>query len=309
MFRYERPQKGRTRQFNQAGVEIFGVPGPAADAEIIALLSYFLERVGFPAVSTRINSVGCPTCRKEYNSTLRAFLKEHEKDLCGDCSKRSKKNPLRVFDCKNKDCKKTIKDAPLIGKSICEECASHFKELCTLLDGLKVKYEVDDHLVRGFDYYTKTVFETVLEGLGAQDAVLGGGRYDNLVEDLGGDPTPGVGASFGIERLVIAMKENDIPLPSQYISATDAYLIALDDKAIGICTELANMLRREGIRTKFDAKSRSFKSGLRAANKSNARFTLIVGDEEQKDKKVLVKEMESGEQRHVPLDEVVKAIR
>lgn len=302
MFRYERPQFGRQRQFYQIGVEIFGCAEPSADAEVISLSSYFLEQVGFKDFATRVNTVGCPECRKEYNKLLRTYLNQRENELCDDCKRRAKINPLRVFDCKNSSCKKAIADAPKIKPNVCEKCAEHFNGLLRFLDALKVKYVVDENLVRGFDYYTRTVFETVLSGLGAQDAVLGGGRYDNLVAELGGPPTPGIGMSFGVERLVLAMKNNNISLPEDFVRKVDCYVIALEETALMECTKIADMLRRMGKRTRFDGTPRSLKSGLRSANRSNARFALIIGEQELNEQTILIKDLQSGKQEHIPCD-------
>ncbi len=301
MFRYERPQHGRQRQFHQIGVEIFGVEDASADAEVISLFTFFLRRAGFSELKTRINTVGCPECRNLYNAQLRAFLKGRLKDLCPDCKRRTKTNPLRVFDCKQPGCQKVLADAPRIRPFVCQKCADHFSQLCSALDALDIDYVVDDSLVRGFDYYTRTVFETVLPGLGAQDAVLGGGRYDVLVEELGGTPTPATGASFGVERLVLAMKKNNIPIPAEYTRSVDFYVFALMDAGKEPCMKIVDMLRKEGKRVRFEYSERSMKSGLRAANRAAAKFALIIGEQELKDRNVLVKEMETGEQRNIPL--------
>ena len=305
MFRYERPQQGRQRQFNQVGVEIFGIKEASADAEIISLFSYFLQQMGFQNVITRANTIGCTECRKEYNARLREYLKGFTTSLCPDCQQRAKKNPLRVFDCKQDACKKIIKDAPRIRPFVCDACARHFSDVLVMLERLNVRYTVDDSLVRGFDYYTRTVFEIALEGLGSQDAVMGGGRYDNLVEELGGPPTPGIGASFGVERIVLAMKASSIALPDDFLKRIDIYLIALDDSALIPCVDLTDQLRKHGNRVRFDGKTRTFKSGLRAADRSGAHIALIMGEQEVSDGNILIKELASGEQRHVPLKDIL----
>lgn len=300
MFRYERPQAGRQRQFYQIGVEFFGVAEAVADAEVISLFSFFLQQLGFTHPETKINSVGCPGCRQEYNKILRAFLQEHLDELCPDCQRRATINPLRVFDCKEETCHKTLKSAPRIRQHICGECKLHFSELIKLLDALQVQYIIDDNLVRGFDYYTRTVFETTLPGLGAQNAVMGGGRYDHLVAELGGEPTPGIGASFGVERLVVAMKAHNLIPPSLQQQKVDFYVIALDNQGITQATLIADSLRRQGKRTRFDCKPRSLKSGLKAADKSNAKFAIIIGENELKNNELLIRNLANGEQNLVP---------
>ncbi len=299
MFRYERPQAGRQRQFYQIGVEFFGVAEAVADAEVISLFSFFLQQLGFTRPETKINSVGCPGCRKEYNQILRAFLQEHLGELCADCQRRAALNPLRVFDCKEKTCHNVLNSAPRIRQYICDECQSHFAELIKLLDALQVQYIIDDNLVRGFDYYTRTVFETTLPGLGAQNAVMGGGRYDHLVAELGGEPTPGIGASFGVERLVVAMKAHNLIPPPLQQQNVDFYIIALDNQGITQATLIADSLRRQGKRTRFDCNPRSLKSGLKAADRSKARFALIIGVEELKKGEFLCRNLITGEQYYV----------
>ncbi|MCX7766735.1 MAG: histidine--tRNA ligase, partial [Candidatus Sumerlaeia bacterium] len=299
MFRYERPQAGRQRQFYQIGVEFFGVAEAFADAEVISLFSFFLQQLGFKRPETKINSVGCPACRQGYNNILRTFLQEHSGELCVDCQRRAVINPLRVFDCKEKTCHNTLNSAPRIRQHICDECQAHFAQLIKLLDALEVQYIIDDNLVRGFDYYTRTVFETTLPGLGAQNAVMGGGRYDNLVAELGGEPTPGIGASFGVERLVVAMKAHNLIPPSLHQQNVDFYIIALDELSVTQATLIADRLRRQGRRTRFDCKPRSLKSGLKAADRNSAKFAIIIGENELKDNKLLVRNLANGEQHFV----------
>lgn len=309
MFRYERPQHGRQRQFYQVGVEFFGVAEPTADAEIISLFSFFLEQMGFAELLTGINTVGCSDCQKGYNKILRDYLKGEFDELCVDCQQRAKINPLRVFDCKEKACQKILTEVPRIRHYVCADCNAHFNTLLKLLDSLHIKYKVDDRLVRGFDYYTRTVFETTLPGLGAQDAVLGGGRYDNLVALLGGISTPATGASFGVERLVLAMKANNITPPVSQNQKIDFYIIALEEKTVEQGIIIADSLRRQGKRTRFDCQERSIKSGLRAADRSGAKFAIILGSQELAENKILLKNLQTGDQQHIPSANLLHWVR
>lgn len=299
MFRYERPQKGRERQFNQIGLEFFGSPHPGADAEVITLSTRYLEALGFSGVKTRINSIGCRGCRSGYLAILRERLKETMEALCVDCTKRAEFNPMRVFDCKNETCAEVLSRMPAVSDHLCEKCVTHFGEVQQYLDATGITFEQDNMLVRGFDYYTRTVFETTLPGLGAQDAVLGGGRYDNLVEDLGGTDTPAVGMSFGLERIILAMEANKISLHEE--SRCAFFVIAMEEDSIPFTAQVAELLRSNGAVAAFDYSPRSIKSGLRAAGKSNFTHGVIIGQNETENKTIQIKDLETGEQQEVPV--------
>lgn len=300
MFRYERPQQGRQRQFHQIGVEFFGVESPTADAEVIYLFSHFLSEIGFPDNVTKINNIGCRKCRPEYIKALRNYLLKIKDSLCEDCIRRAETNPMRVLDCKNPECISALKNIPVSADFVCKECKKHFDLLKLSLDKLNLQYEIFPHLVRGFDYYTKTVFETTLRGLGAQDAVLGGGRYDDLVEDLGGNPTPAVGASFGVERLIIALQANAIKPDT--VSDVDIYFLCLSDGLLDESLKIVTAVRNKNLRVRFDCAARSMKSGLRQANAADSQFVFILGEDEFKNNQIIIKHLKTGEQKVVSLN-------
>ena len=297
MFRYERPQKGRQRQFHQVGVEMFGVKEPTADAEVILMAVNYLKSLGLNDLDVEINSLGCPKCREEFKTRLKEVLKPEFENLCDDCKNRYEKNPLRLLDCKVESCK-AIFEKPEIQKVIqsdyiCEECAEHFSKLKTYLDKLNVKYTVNKLLVRGLDYYNRTVFEIKSNNLGSQNAVCGGGRYDSLVRNLGGDDTPAVGWAMGMERLNSLLS---VPQPKKlngYIvsnSPVDAF-------------ELAEELRNNGYNIEFDLSNKKFTKQLEKASKV-ADYALILGEDEINAGKVSVKNLATGEQKTVSRQEL-----
>lgn len=300
MFRYERPQAGRQRQFHQVGVEFFGCAAPEADAETIAMLSAILREIGFGGVKVRINSLGNAASRQAYNAELRGRLAGVADRLCGDCKRRAEVNPLRVLDCKVPGCKEAYRDFPRLEDFLDEPSRKHYDTVIGALDALGVPYEKCPDLVRGFDYYTHTVFEICLEGLGAQDAVLGGGRYDGLVKDLGGPECPAVGAGFGIERLVLAMKAAGIVPPSLGKDARAVYVLALEDSCVTAALNVAESYRRSGRRADFDLQARSFKAGLRAANREGIEKMVVIGGDELKDGAVLIKNLTDRTESRVP---------
>jgi histidyl-tRNA synthetase len=294
MFRYERPQKGRQRQFYQIGAEAFGEKGARMDAEIISMLGTMLERTGLEELRFKINSIGCQECRPGYRNALTGFLSSKIDDLCEDCKRRYKRNPLRILDCKARGCIELRKDAPFVSEHLCDGCKTHFDELREILDLLDVRYEVDPRMVRGLDYYTRTTFEVTSEHLGAQDAVAAGGRYDRLVEEFGGRSTPAVGFAIGMERLISLIKNNKehIPSPEIYIAAhgSDAYKEAL---------LLARSLRVEGFWVELAYSESSLRSQMKRADKSGAFFTLIIGEDELRSGTVSWKNMKDGSDGHV----------
>ena len=297
MFRYERPQKGRQRQFHQVGVEMFGIKEPTADAEVILMAVNYLKSLGLNDLDVEINSLGCPKCREEFKKRLKEVLKPEFDNLCDDCKTRYEKNPLRLLDCKVESCK-AIFEKPEIQKVIqsdyiCEECAEHFAKLKTYLDKLNVKYNVNKLLVRGLDYYNRTVFEIKSNNLGSQNAVCGGGRYDSLVKNLGGDDTPAVGWAMGMERL-----NSLLPVPQP--QKLNGYIVSTSPVD---AFELAEELRNEGFNIEFDLSNKKFTKQLEKASKV-ADYALILGEDEIKAGKISVKNLATGEQKTVSRQEL-----
>ncbi|GHV41572.1 histidine--tRNA ligase [Clostridia bacterium] len=299
-FRAERPQKGRYRQFHQFGVEYFGAESPYADAEVIFIFHEILRRVGVKNTALKINSLGGAACRQKYNEILKGFIGENLERLCPTCRERFEKNPLRVLDCKNEQCKNIIKNATAAVDCLGTECAAHFSAVKSALDSLGVSYEVDPAIVRGLDYYTRTVFEFHSTDLGAQSALGGGGRYDGLIEECGGSPTGSVGFGVGIERLLIVLNEQGAPLPRpQNPSVCFAY--SGEDAKI-LAFSFANTLRKNGVYAEFDCCERSMKAQFKLSDKLNADFTAIIGGDEIANGYVTVKNMKSGGQERLPLN-------
>ena len=299
MFRYERPQAGRQRQFHQVGVEMFGVKEPMADVEVISLAVQFLNSLGLNDLEVEINSLGCPECRTRFKQALKDAIKPVLNKLCPDCQSRFEKNPLRILDCKVPDCINEL-SAPEIQKVInsdfiCEECSSHFEKVKELLNALGIKYNVNKQLVRGLDYYNRTVFEIKSNNLGSQNAVCGGGRYDGLVEMLGGVPTPAVGWAMGMERL------NSL-LPQIQTPKIDYYIVS-DNQIEAV--KLAQKLREKGNSTEFDYQGKKFGKQFEKAGKI-AKFALILGEDEIKNNEVSIKNMETGEQKKYKIDEFLR---
>ena len=306
-FRYERPQAGRQRQFHQFGVEMFGTDSPTADAEVIAMGHTLLKRLGINKVELHINSLGGPECRKKYNETLKAFLQSKKEHLCPLCQERMEKNPLRVLDCKNETCQQHLKDAPTVLSTLGEECKAHFDRLQALLKAMNIPFVVDPGIVRGLDYYTKTVFEFVSNDIGAQGTVCGGGRYDKLVEEIGGKHVPAVGFGAGMERLLIVRDaENNAPLQE---AARDIFIGYRGEEAMVEAFKLVNSLRQAGISAESDHLQRSIKAQMKYANKIGARYSMIIGESELEERNVRLKEMESGNEVTIPLDEFVQVFK
>lgn len=297
MFRYERPQKGRQRQFHQVGVELFGIKDPTADAEVILMAVNYLKAVGLNDLEVEINSLGCPACRENFKTLLKSVLKPDFDNLCDDCRNRYEKNPLRLLDCKVESCK-AIFEKPDVQKVIqsdfiCEDCAEHFKEVKQLLDTMNVKYSVNKLLVRGLDYYNRTVFEIKSNNLGSQNAVCGGGRYDSLVKNLGGEDTPAVGWAMGMERLNSLLSEKPVEKLDGYIVSNNiqqAFLLAED-------------LRKYGYKIELDLSNKKFTKQLEKASKV-AKYALILGEDEIKNKVVSVKNLATSEQKQLSIQEL-----
>lgn len=303
MFRRERPQKGRFRQFHQIDVEVFGDDTPASDAEVIFMLMHFLNTVGLNELSLEINSLGCKACRPHFSEAVVNFLKGSENALCPDCRRRIYTNPLRVFDCKVEACTSVISGAPRILDYLCAECDTHFSSVKALLTDLKLSFTVNPTMVRGLDYYTKTAFEVKSGTLGAQNSLAGGGRYDGLVSFLGGPQVPGIGFGIGMERLIAC-------LPPQTGNGvqTDVFIAALGEKAqqLGFC--LTNELRRSGISASMDYSNKSLKSQMKRADKLNSAFTLIIGDKEIEENRAELRNMRTKHQQSLPLDQLPGAL-
>jgi histidyl-tRNA synthetase len=306
-FRYERPQAGRYRQFHQFGVELFGSDKPSADAEVIALAANLLNDLGITNVKLHVNSLGGPECRKKYNNVLKEFLSKHIDELCPTCLERYEKNPLRILDCKNEKCQALLKDAPLAVDTLDSECKEHFEELLRLLDAMEIEYVVDPWIVRGLDYYTRTVFEFISNDIGAQGTVCGGGRYDKLVEECGGSPTPAVGFAAGIERLIMTIEA--INGASQHEPKRDIYLGYVGENAKKTTFALINELRRNNISAETDLMSRSVKAQMKYANKIGAKYSAIIGDNELEENSIRIKNMETREQTDLSIQEIVKFMK
>lgn len=307
MFRYDRPQAGRMREFHQFGVEALGEANPAVDAEVILLAMSLLEGLGLKDLELSINSVGCPKCRSKYRTMLQDFFRDKLDDLCEDCRSRFDRSPLRILDCKKDSDKPYMADAPKITDCLCEECSDHFAKLKEHLANAGISFQHDPRLVRGLDYYTKTAFEIKYPPLGAQSAVAGGGRYDGLIEEMGGSPTPAVGFATGLERLLLALESQNL-LPEKSRSV-DAYVVALGEAAQSEGFKLLNNLRRAGLSAAMDFAGRSMKAQMKQANKLGARYALILGDDEIAEGVVMLRSMSDSQQEKVPLAEVIGKIK
>jgi histidyl-tRNA synthetase len=305
MFRYDRPQKGRYRQFHQVGVEAIGSSSFFLDGEVISLSCFFLSRIGLKNFNLQLNSVGCKICRKIYRENLRNFLENKIGNFCPDCQKRFIKNPLRILDCKNENCKRNIENSPKILDYLCESCKEHFENLKNYLDRIKIDYKINPYLVRGLDYYTKTTFEITSPFLGSQDAILGGGRYDYLVEEFGGPPLGAVGFAGGCERIINILSENreKILEKQKYV-----FIATLGKEAKFRGIEIANKLRSEKICTLISPEESSLKSQMRQANKY-AEYVIIIGENEIEKNIYTLKNLNTGEQKEVKEEELIENIK
>jgi histidyl-tRNA synthetase len=303
MFRHERPQKGRFRQFHQINAEIFGDPGPRSDADIINLSMQLFERTGMTDLSLNINSLGCPLCRSGFKDALKSYLKKKAAPLCPDCTRRSEFNPLRIFDCKVQTCGEVVSQAPSILDFICDDCADHFKILREYLESLGITYVVNHRLVRGLDYYSRTTFEIQTEKLGAQNAVAGGGRYDGLVKQLGGPDHPGIGFAIGIERMVELMGER------KKEEKPELFIAGLGDMAEKKVFCWVNELRKTGLWVEMEYGSKGLKAQMKKADRIGAKKTLIVGDNEIASGKGILRDMETKAQQEVGLDNLVENLK
>ncbi|MBQ3199862.1 MAG: histidine--tRNA ligase [Firmicutes bacterium] len=306
MFRYERPQAGRFRQFHQFGIECFGASSPAADAEIIVLAWEFYRRLGLRNLELNVNSVGCPECRPVYRKALQDFLRPNLDKLCGTCQERFEKNPLRILDCKNPECQHHLVGAPTTIDALCDDCREHFNAVLRHLDAVGIPYKINEKLVRGLDYYTNTAFEILLSDIGAQSAVCGGGRYNRLVEEIGGKPTPGVGFALGMERVFNALQAQGIELPIK--PKIDVFVAALGAEASDVAFRLVTEMRRLGLAAEHDMMGRSLKAQFKYADKFNAAYTLVVGGDELSRGTVQLRDMKGSEQQEIPLDKAAEIL-
>lgn len=307
VFRYERPQNGRLREHHQFGVELYGSESPSADAEVIALADAFLRSVGLSSLTLNINSIGCRECRAKYNAALKEYIGANLAGMCAQCRDRFDRNPLRILDCKEEKCRVITAGAPKITDFLCEDCRAHFEGVQKQLSRQGIAFSVNPSIVRGLDYYTRTVFEFVSEDIGAQGTVCGGGRYNHLVEEVGGKPTPAVGFGLGLERLIMVLENTDA-LKAQP-ERTDVYLAALGDRAAEYVPVLAASLRAEGVKTEFDLMGRGLKAQMKYADKCGARFTVVIGDNELDRGAAALKDMASGESAECAFRDIAAKVK
>lgn len=298
-FRHEKPQAGRLREFHQFGAEMYGSASPAADTEMIAMVDAFLRRLGIKGIALNINSIGCPKCRGEYHKALKSYFEGRKDELCGTCRERLEKNPMRILDCKSPICQDIAKDAPVILDYLCDDCRSHFEKLQKNLKAMNIEYTVNPKIVRGLDYYTKTVFEFVTTSIGAQGTVCGGGRYDGLIEQLGGAPTPALGFAMGIERLIMTMESQGCDFIEPKKCAL--YIAAMDEAALEKAIILTKTLRDDGIWAEYDLQGRGVKAQMKYADKLGADFTMILGSNEIESGKAQLKNMKTSEKIEISL--------
>ena len=306
-FRYEKPQSGRYREFHQFGVEAFGTSDPSVDAEIINIAMMLFGRFGAQDLEIRINSVGCPKCRAEYNIKLREYLAGKLNNLCETCQDRYNKNPMRVIDCKEERCQNQLTDVPYILDNVCDECRVHFEGLKSSLESLGLNYVVDPKIVRGLDYYTKTAFEIVSRDIGAQGTVCGGGRYDGLIEECGGPSTPGMGFGLGLERLLLLVGNQEVEIPVPVYM--DVYIANMGDEGAKEALRQINSLRKEGIKAEKDYMGRSLKAQMKYANKINAGYVVVLGEDEIKSSRIKVKDMSTGSEEEIDLSALASYIK
>ena len=305
-YRYEKPQAGRLREFHQFGVECVGAAEPNADAEVIALARQVLTSVGIEKISLEINSIGCPECRKHYHAALKEYFSANTDKLCGTCLERLDRNPMRILDCKSPICSEIAANAPVVIDYLCDDCKEHFEGVKQNLTAMGIEYKVNPHIVRGLDYYTRTVFEFISGDIGAQSTVCGGGRYDGLIAQMGGPSVPSLGFGMGIERLMLVLKNQGIELPEA--PKTDLYIAAMGKEAQLKATALCAELRAEGYKAQTDICARGLKAQMKYANKIGAKFTIVLGDDEIKNGKAKLKDMAEGTEREIKLDETVEEL-
>lgn len=306
-FRYEKPQAGRLREFHQFGIENFGTSSMLADAEVIALASEFLKRMNVPDVELHISSVGCRHCRPIYREKLQEYLRPRYDELCDTCKTRFDKNPMRILDCKSEVCWDIAKGAPMMLDYLCDDCKAALEELMKYLDAMGIEYKIDPTIVRGLDYYTKTAFEFITNKIGAQGTVCGGGRYDHLIEEVGGPDMPGVGFGLGKERLLMLMESCDNDFGGE--QASEIFVAWIGDENLPYSLALLNELRQKGVRAVLDTKARNLKGQLKYANKLGALYSVVIGEDEVKTGELTLKDMKEGNQVKVHRDELITEIR
>lgn len=300
-YRYEKPQAGRLREFHQFGLECYGTQSPVADAELICAAQSIFDRLGIKQLRLEINSIGCPACRAEYHKALKEYFYGYKDELCETCNSRLEKNPMRILDCKSPVCSKIAQGAPKITDYLCDECREHFASVQKYLDAAGVEYTVNPTIVRGLDYYTKTVFEFVTDFIGAQGTVCGGGRYDGLIEELGGKHLPSLGFAMGIERLLMLMDKQGIEIPEP--STCDLYVAVMGEKASLKSFEIIKAVRSCGLIAETDVVGRGLRAQMKYADKIGAKFSMVLGDNEIEQGKAVIKNMSSGEQTEIVLDD------
>lgn len=306
-YRYEKPQAGRLREFHQFGVESFGAGTPAADAEIISLAHAVFRYLGVQNLTLEINSIGCPECRKKFQEALKAYFESYREQLCDTCKSRLERNPMRILDCKSPVCSEIAAGAPKILDYLCDDCRAHFDAVQKYLQAMDIAFTVNPTIVRGLDYYTRTVFEFVSSEIGAQGTVCGGGRYDGLLEELGGKPMPACGFGMGIERLLLLMEAQGVPFPEP--KKCDVYLVSMGEEAGLKAAALAEQLREEGLSAQFDTVGRGLKAQMKYADKIGAAYTVVLGDAELESRRVNLKNMRDGTQTELDLDDFVGAFQ
>ena len=305
-FRYEKPQSGRLRHFHQFSIEVFGTPNMLADSEVICLANDFLNQLGITEIELRINSVGCPECRKKHREALKEFLRPRYDELCNTCKERYDRNPMRILDCKSEICQEIVKDAPRMLDYLCDDCKNAFEELKSNLTAMGIEYKVDPNIVRGLDYYTKTAFEFVTTSIGAQGTVCGGGRYDHLIEELGGPPIPGVGFGLGIERLLMLMDACGAQFPAD--DSVDVFIAVMGERAKAFGLKLCRELRQSGVAAEMDTLARNIKGQFKYADRLNAKYTLVIGENELDKGVVSLKDMSMSQQREIKIEDIFEEI-
>ena len=304
-YRYEKPQAGRLREFHQFGVECFGATSPLADAEIISLAKQIFDELGISGLELEINSIGCPKCRAEYQKALKEYFSNYKDELCSTCQERLERNPMRLLDCKSPQDKEIAKNAPEILDYLCDECKTHFESVKSYLGAMNIEYKINPRIVRGLDYYTKTVFEFIANSIGAQGTVCGGGRYDGLIEELGGQSTPSLGFGMGLERLQIVMESQNCSFPEPTVP--DLFIVAIGEKAKLKAVEIAEDMRDEGFSVVYDLNDRSIRAQMKYADKLGAKFNVVIGDNEVENDSASLKNMASGESSEVSLTTFVSS--
>lgn len=302
-YRYEKPQAGRLREFHQFGIECFGSASPLADSEIIALAKAIFDNLEVKDLSLEINSIGCPSCRAEYHKALKEYFSARKDELCDTCKDRLERNPMRILDCKSPVCSEIAKDAPVMLDYLCDECREHFNKVQSYLTAQNIEFNINPKIVRGLDYYTKTVFEFVSDSIGAQGTVCGGGRYDGLVEELGGQKTASLGFGMGLERLMLLMEAQNCPFPEP--QTADLFIVALGDKAVLKALEISKDMRAEGFGCLMDLNQRSVRAQMKYADKLGAKFNLVIGDNEVESGSAKLKNMSTGEEADIQLETFV----